>query len=213
MATTTQRLIESNRICKPLPERRRKKFCRRTRLLALVWGVERFRFQLYGKQVQSFSDHQTLEPLLKRNKTNKQYSGRLIRLDRLNHFDKTLKYTAGKDINFTNFISRNPTEIAEPEEIYEKEFVISAIAQLATVNCRIGRIFDQSENINTTSMHDTHTQTGTRRRKTNINHSNLKLTANQINNTTYSYHKIYTHLETMDNNNNRQMTDSHQTAD
>ena len=44
-------------------------------LLAVVWGLERFRFHLYGKQAQLFSDHQ---PLLKRNKTNKQYSARLM---------------------------------------------------------------------------------------------------------------------------------------
>ena len=37
-------------------------------LLAVIWGLERFRFHLYGKQVQLFSDHQALEPLLKRNK-------------------------------------------------------------------------------------------------------------------------------------------------
>ena len=56
-------------------------------------------------------------------------------------------------------------------------------------------------------MHDTHRQTGTRRSKTNTNHSNLKLTANQINNTTYSDNNTYTHSKTMDNNNNRQKAD------
>ena len=90
-------------------------------LLAVVWGLERFRFHLYGKQVQLFSDHQALEPLLKKNKINKQYSARLTRwLDRLNHFDITLKYTAGKEIKFTDFISRNPTENADPEKTTKK---------------------------------------------------------------------------------------------
>ena len=56
-------------------------------------------------------------------------------------------------------------------------------------------------------MHDTHTQIGTRCSKTNINHSNLKLTANQINNTAYSENKTYTHPKVMDNNNNRQKAD------
>ena len=100
-------------------------------LLAVVWGLERFRSHLYGKQVQPFSDHQALEPLLKKNKTNKQYSARLTRwLDRLNHFDITLKYTAGKEIKFTNFINRNPTENADPEENYEEEFVNNATRNL-----------------------------------------------------------------------------------
>ena len=204
MATTKQRRIESNRICKPPPKRRREKYSvGELELLAVVWGIEQFGFYLYGKQIQLFSDHQALEPLLKRNKTNKQYSARLTRwLDRLNHFDISPKFTAGKEIKFTDFISRNPTEIAEPEETYEEEFVINAIAQLATVSSGIGRIFDQSENTNRACMHDTHTQTGTRLSKTNIIHSNLKLTANQIDNTTYSDQKTYILSETMDNNNN-----------
>ena len=80
-------------------------------LLAVVWGLERFRFHLYGKQLQLFSDHQALEPLLKRNKANKQYSARLTRwLDRLNHFDISLKHTAGKEIKFTDFINSSPTK-------------------------------------------------------------------------------------------------------
>ena len=82
-------------------------------LLAVVSGLERFRFYLYGKQVQLYSDHQALEPLLNRNKTNKQYSARLTRwLDRLNRFDISLKYTAGREIKFTDFIRRNPTKTA-----------------------------------------------------------------------------------------------------
>ena len=139
--------------------------------------MERFRFHLYGKQVQLFSDHQKLEPLLKRNKTNKQYSARLTRwLDKLNHFDICLKHTAGKEIKFTDFISRNPTEKPEPEENYEEEFVINAIAQLATVNARIGRIFDQSEDATTAAdanMRDTRSLIDTRRYQTNKSHIDL----------------------------------------
>ena len=56
-------------------------------------------------------------------------------------------------------------------------------------------------------MHDTHTRTGTRCRKTNTNHSNLKLTANQINNTTHSDCKLYTKLTMYNNNNNRHILD------
>ena len=145
-----------------------------------------------------------MEPLLKRNKTNKQYSARLTRwLERLNHFDISLKHTAGKEIKFTDFISRNPTETAEPEENYEEKFVINAIAHLATVNGRVGRIFDQSENSNTANMHDTRTRTGTRYSKTNTNHSNSN--ANQINNTIHDNCKSHIEL-TMDNNNNSRQT-------
>ena len=136
----------------------------------VVWGLERFRFHLYGKQVQIFSDLQALEPLLKRNQINKHYSAWPTRwLDRLNHFDISLKYTAGKEIKFTDFISRNPTENPEPEENYE-EFVINAMAQLAAVNARIGRIFKQSDDASTnnkTNMHDKRAQIDRRRYQTN----------------------------------------------
>ena len=141
---------------------------------------------------------------MKKNKSNKQYSAQITRwLDRLNHFDITLKYTAGKEIKFTDFISKNPTEIAEPEENYEEEFVINAIAQLATANYRIGRIFNQSNHSNTAAMHDTRrTQTGTRCNKTN-NHSNFQTTTNCINHTvTDNYHLKLEKNQTMDNNNN-----------
>ena len=90
-------------------------------LLAVVWGLERFRFYLYGKKVNLFSDHQALEPMLKRNKANKQYSARLTRwLDRLNHFDITIKHMAGSEIKFTDFISRNPVEEPHRKRIMKK---------------------------------------------------------------------------------------------
>ena len=105
---------------------------------------------------------------------NKQYSARLTRwLDRLNHFDICSKQSAGKENKFTDFISRNRTENPEPEENYEEEIVINAIAQLATANVRIGRIFDQSNNAitaNETNMHDTRSLIDTRRYQTNKSH-------------------------------------------
>ena len=90
-----------------------------------------------------------------------------------NHFDICLKPTAGEEIKFTDYISRNPTENPEPEENYEEEFVINAIAQLATVNARIGRIFDQSEDATTASeanIRDTRSLIDTRRYQTNKSH-------------------------------------------
>ena len=154
-----------------LNDEEKKYFIGELELLAVVRGLERFRFHLYGKQVQLFSDHQVLEPLLKRIKMNKQYSARLTRrLDRLNHFDICLKHTAGKEIKFTDFISRNPTKKPEPEKNYDEAFVTNAIAQLATVNARIGRIFNQSDDANTTNetnMHGTRSLIDTRRRQRN----------------------------------------------
>ena len=39
-------------------------------LLAVVWGLEKVRFYLYGKKVFLYTDHQALEPLIKRNRCN-----------------------------------------------------------------------------------------------------------------------------------------------
>ena len=41
-------------------------------LLAVVWGLERFLFYLPGKKVHLCTDHQVLEPLIKRNRSNHQ---------------------------------------------------------------------------------------------------------------------------------------------
>ena len=81
--------------------------------------------------------------------------------------------------------------------------MINAIAQIATANYRIGRIFNQSIHSNTAVMHDTRRiETGTRCSKTN-NHSNFQTTADYINHTvTDNYHLKLEKNQTMDNHNN-----------
>ena len=75
-------------------------------LLAVVAGLEHFRLYIYGKPVEVLTDHQVLEPLIKRNRANKTYSVRLTRwLDRLTHFDIQIKHIAGKYLNLTDYFS------------------------------------------------------------------------------------------------------------
>ena len=116
-------------------------------LLAVVWGLEKFRFYLYGKKVYLYTDHQALEPLIKRNRCNKQYSARLTRwLDRLTHFDTSIQHIAGSNLKFTDYLSRNPVGGATPEENYEEEYVINIITEHAKLNLKHGRLFtDQSK--------------------------------------------------------------------
>ena len=103
-------------------------------ILAVVWGLERLRFQLYGKSVQLNSFNQALEPLVKSNKANEQYSAQLTRcLDRLSLFELSSKYTSCEEINLINFIGRKPTEHATPVDNYQKENVINTIARLAEI--------------------------------------------------------------------------------
>ena len=102
-------------------------------------GVNCFRYFVYGKRVNLLTDHQALQPLLKKNRAHKQYSARLTRwLDRLSHFVVNIQYTAGKNIPLTDYLSRHPivpTEIIELENKTDglneaeakEEFVINQI--------------------------------------------------------------------------------------
>ena len=116
-------------------------------ILAVVWGLEKFRFYLYGKKVYLYTDNQALEPLIKRNRCNKQYSARLTRwLDQLTHFDISIQHIAGSNLKFTDYLSRNPVEGAAPEENYEEEYVINILTEHAKLNLEHGRLFaDQSK--------------------------------------------------------------------
>ena len=144
-------------------------------------------------------DHQALEPLLKWNKTNKQNSARLKRwLDRLTHFYICLKHTPGKEIKITDFLSRNPAKNPELEENYEGEFVTNVIAQLETVNARIGRILNQSDGANTaneTNMHGTRSLIDTRRRQTNNGHTHSNYCIEQ-----HSFEIDHSEMKNNDNN-------------
>ena len=128
-------------------------------LLAVVWGLEKFRFYLYGKKVYLYTKHQALEPLIKRNRCNKQYSARLTRwLDRLAHFDIAIQHIAGSNLKFTDYLSRNPAGGAAPEDNYDEEFVINILSEQAKLNIKNGPIFaDQSkrEKATTETKNDT----------------------------------------------------------
>ena len=116
-------------------------------LLAVVWGLEKFRFYLYGKKVYLYTDHQALEPLIKRNRCNRQYSARLTRwLDRLAHFDIAVQHIAGSNLNFTDFLSRNPVEKATNEDVYDEQYIINILSEQAELNVKYGTLFaDQSK--------------------------------------------------------------------
>ena len=111
-------------------------------LLAVVWGLEKFRFFLYGKNVFLYTDHQALEPLIKRNRCNKQYSARLTRwLDMLAHFDISIQHIAGSNLKFIDFLSRNPVEGATTENMYDEQYVINVLTEQAELNLKYGRVF------------------------------------------------------------------------
>ena len=115
-------------------------------LLAVVWGLEHFRLYIYGKPIELLTDHQALEPLIKRNRTNKTYSARLTRwLDRLAHFDINIKHIAGKHLALTDYLSRNPTSKPEPIENYDEEYVINCIMPLLEFINNYGSVASQKK--------------------------------------------------------------------
>ena len=121
-------------------------------LLGALWGLEYFRYYVYGKKVNLLTDHQALQSLLKKNRAHKQYSARLTRwLGRLSHFDVNVQYTAGKNIPLTDYLSHHPivpTEIAELENTADgqneteadEEFVVNQIYGLFEFNRALGSI-------------------------------------------------------------------------
>ena len=115
-------------------------------LLAVVWGLEHFRPYIYGKPIKPLTDHQALEPLIKRNRTNKTYSARLTRwLDRLVHFDINIKHIAGKHLALTDYLSRNPISKPEPIENYDEEYVINCIMPLLEFINNYGSVASQKQ--------------------------------------------------------------------
>ena len=100
-------------------------------LLAVVWGLENFRLHKYGEPIELLTDHQALEPSIKRNHSNTTYSASLIRwLDRLAHFDINIELIAGKSMALVDYLSKNAISKREPIENYEEEYVIDCIIPL-----------------------------------------------------------------------------------
>ena len=116
-------------------------------LLAVVWGLEHFRLYIYGKPIELLTDHQALEPIIKRNRSNKTYSARITRwLDRLPHFDNQIKHVADKHLKLTDHLSRKPISRPEPIENYDEEYVINCIIPLLEFINNYGSITDERNN-------------------------------------------------------------------
>ena len=74
------------------------------------------------------TDHQALEPLFKRNRSNKTYSARLTRwLDRLAQYTINVNHIAGKHLALTDCLSRNPVLPPQADDTYDEEYVINKI--------------------------------------------------------------------------------------
>ena len=111
-----------------------------------MWGQEHFRLCVYGKPIELLTDHQALEPLIKRNRSNETYSAILTScLDQLAHFDINIKHIAGKHLTLTDYLSRNPISKPDPNENYDEEYVINCIIPLLEFINTHGSITDEKK--------------------------------------------------------------------
>ena len=95
-------------------------------LLGVVWAVKHYKNYLYRSEFEVITDHKALLSALSPNQGNKTYHSRLTRwVDRLLPFNFTIKHLAGKDMGFTDLISRIPSEKALPISHYDEEFVVA----------------------------------------------------------------------------------------
>ena len=76
-------------------------------LLGLVWASEHFKNYLYGAEFEIVTDNKTLFSALSANHSNKTIHRRLTPLvDRLLSFNLKVSRIPGKDMDFTNLLSR-----------------------------------------------------------------------------------------------------------
>ena len=118
-------------------------------LLAVVWGLEHSRSYIYGKPMKLVIDHQALEPLIKRSRSNKTFRAPLTRwLDRLAHFS-IIAIIAGKHLALTDYLSRNPSAPPQADEAYDEKFLINNIIPQYSFVTKYGCLsnhFNQSQN-------------------------------------------------------------------
>ena len=82
-------------------------------LLGVVWAVKHYKNYQYGSEFEIIFEHQALLSALPPNHGNKTYHSRLTSwVDRLSTFNFTIKHLAGKDMCFTDLISKFPSEKA-----------------------------------------------------------------------------------------------------
>ena len=149
-------------------------------LLAVVWGLEHFRLYIYGKPIKLLSDHQALEPLIKRNRSNKTYSALLTRL------------------------SRNPTAPPQTDDAYDEEYVINSILPdykfISKYGC-LSNQSDQSEGGTDETEHKTNKKSGSKatREQTAFDcRNNTALTRNSLNTNSDSNSKITMDIKTIE---------------
>ena len=99
-------------------------------LLSVVWATNHFKYYLLGSKFELITDHTALLSALKPNRANKLRQSRLIRwVDKLLPYTFTIKHLPGKDMGFTDYLSRNPHQKHPSISPDDELFVINRIRE------------------------------------------------------------------------------------
>ena len=80
-------------------------------LLGVVWAIEYFKYNLFGKNFTVLTDHRALLSVLKSHRSKKSYNIRLTRwIDRLLPFDFNIEHIPGTRMGLVDYISRQPNQ-------------------------------------------------------------------------------------------------------
>ena len=102
-------------------------------LLAVVWATEHFKNYLYGAEFEIVTDHKAFLSALNANQGNKTMHSRLTRWDRFNRllpFNFKIKHIPGKEMGFTDLLSRLLSGKALLTSHYDSKFVAATVQKI-----------------------------------------------------------------------------------
>ena len=100
-------------------------------LLGVVWATEHFKNYFYGAVFEIVTDHKALLSALNANQSNKTMRSRLTRwVNRLLPFNFKIKHIPGKEMGFTDLLSRLPLGKELPTSHNDSEFVVATVQKI-----------------------------------------------------------------------------------
>ena len=103
-------------------------------LLGVAWASVLFRKYLCGEEVEIFTGHKALLSALSANHGIKTMHSRLTRwVKRFLPFYFKFSHILGKDLGFTDLLSRLPSGKALPPSQYDEEFVVASIDKIQNI--------------------------------------------------------------------------------